>query len=49
MVMGVMKVVGIFDKRSLDGVAGVKPQSKKAQEKMGGEKMEYGELARSLL
>ena len=42
--MGVMKVVGIFDKRSLDGVAGVKPQSKKAQEKM-----EYGELSRSLL
>lgn len=38
MIVGVMKVLGIFDKGSLDGVSGVKLQSKKPEEKVGGEK-----------
>lgn len=38
LIMGVMKVLGIFDKGSLDGVSGVKLQSKKPREKVGGEK-----------
>lgn len=38
MILGVMKVLGIFDKGSLHGLSGVKLQSKKPQEKVGGEK-----------
>lgn len=41
MVIGVTDVIGVFDKSSLDGVVAVKPQSKKAQKKMGGKKLEY--------
>lgn len=41
MVIGVTDIIGVFDKSSLDGVVAVKPQSKKAQEKMGGNKLEY--------